>query len=80
MAYAPYENPEIAISVVLPHLNDEASKPNQTIAKEVLEAYMEMYKNKICKVELLYKFAQKSQMTKNGMIFKSKKSLGKINY
>ena len=27
------------------HLNDEASKPNQTIAKEVLEAYMEMYKN-----------------------------------
>ena len=59
MAYAPYENPEIAISVVLPHLNDESSKPNQTIAKEVLEAYMEMYKNKICKVELLYKFAQK---------------------
>ena len=80
MAYAPYENPEIAISVVLPHLNDESSKPNQTIAKEVLEAYMEMYKNKICKVELLYKFAKSSQMTKNGMIFKSKKSLGKINY
>lgn len=44
VAYAPYENPEIAISVVLPHLNDESSKPNQTIAKEVLEAYMEMYK------------------------------------
>lgn len=44
VAYAPYENPEIAISVVLPHLNDEESKPNQTIAKEVLEAYMEMYK------------------------------------
>ena len=42
-AYAPYENPEIATSVVLPHLNDESSKPNQTIAKEVLEAYMEMY-------------------------------------
>ncbi|MET1239135.1 penicillin-binding transpeptidase domain-containing protein, partial [Enterococcus faecalis] len=40
VAYAPYENPEIAISVVLPHLNDEESKPNQTIAKEVLEAYM----------------------------------------
>ncbi len=52
------KNPEIAISVVLPHLNDESSKPNQTIAKEVLEAYMEMYKKiKICKVELLYKFA-----------------------
>ena len=55
-------------------------KPNQTIAKEVLEGIWKCI-NKICKVELLYKFAQKgSQMTKNGMIFKSKKSLGKINY
>lgn len=32
VAYAPYENPEIAISVVLPHLNDEESKPNQTLS------------------------------------------------
>lgn len=44
VAYAPYEDPEIAISVVLPHLNAETSKPNQAIAKAILETYVDMYK------------------------------------
>jgi penicillin-binding protein 2B len=44
VAYAPYEDPEIAVSVILPHLTDESSKPNQAIAKEIIEAYVEMYK------------------------------------
>ncbi|MGK0551359.1 penicillin-binding transpeptidase domain-containing protein [Enterococcus faecalis] len=43
VAYAPYENPEIAVSVVLPHLNDETAKPNQAIAKAILETYVDMY-------------------------------------
>ena len=66
VAYAPYENPEIAISVVLPHLNDESSKPNPNDCQRSFRSvYGNVQKIKICKVELLYKFAQKgSQMTK----------------
>ena len=46
VAYAPYDDPEIAISVILPRLNNntENFKTNQYIAKAIVDAYAEMYK------------------------------------
>lgn len=45
IAYAPYEDPEIAVSVILPNLNNtsENFKNNQYMAKAVINAYAEMY-------------------------------------
>lgn len=39
VAYAPYDNPEIAVSVVLPNLDKETGSFNQLIAKAVVDAY-----------------------------------------
>ncbi|MBL1223630.1 penicillin-binding transpeptidase domain-containing protein [Enterococcus sp. BWR-S5] len=46
IAYGPYEDPEIAVSVILPNLNNNSEnfKNNQYMAKAVINAYAEMYK------------------------------------
>lgn len=41
VAYAPADNPEIAISVILPHLTSERAKTSQAITKSVINAYAE---------------------------------------
>ncbi|WP_165007160.1 MULTISPECIES: penicillin-binding protein 2 [unclassified Enterococcus] len=43
VAYGPTDNPEIAVSVVLPNLLDEKDHMNLTIAKEVTDAYYDMF-------------------------------------
>lgn len=43
VAYGPTENPEIAISVVLPNLLDEKDHINLTIAKEIMDTYYDMF-------------------------------------
>ncbi|ASV69482.1 peptidoglycan D,D-transpeptidase FtsI family protein [Cytobacillus kochii] len=42
VGYAPYDNPEIAISVVIPWLSSDKSKINLHIADEVFDAYFKM--------------------------------------
>lgn len=39
VAYAPYNDPEIAVSVILPHLTSESTRPNQMMAKAIVDAY-----------------------------------------
>lgn len=44
VAYGPTENPEIALAVVIPHLRGQnRGYPNLTIAKEVMDAYYDMF-------------------------------------
>lgn len=43
--YAPYDNPEVAFSVVVPWVINDKSGINSDIGKEVLDAYFEL-KNK----------------------------------
>lgn len=43
VAYGPTDNPEIAISVVLPNLLDEKDHMNLTIAKEIMDTYYDMF-------------------------------------
>ncbi len=43
VAYGPTDNPEIAISVVLPNLVDEKDHMNLTIAKEIMDTYYDMF-------------------------------------
>ncbi|MEC0099424.1 penicillin-binding transpeptidase domain-containing protein, partial [Bacillus anthracis] len=43
--YAPYDNPEVAFSVVVPWVMNDKSGINSDIGKEVLDAYFEL-KNK----------------------------------
>lgn len=43
VAYGPSDDPEIAISVVLPNLIDEKDHKNLVIAQEILDAYYDMY-------------------------------------
>ena len=42
VAYAPFNDPEIAVSVVLPHIDDISSKTNQTMVVSIMEAYYDM--------------------------------------
>ncbi|AIM24640.1 penicillin-binding protein 2 [Melissococcus plutonius] len=48
IAYGPFENPEVAVSVVLPNLSQNAtvSPVNQILAKEILNTYYDMYMKK----------------------------------
>ncbi|MBO0440801.1 peptidoglycan D,D-transpeptidase FtsI family protein [Candidatus Enterococcus ikei] len=39
VAYAPVEDPEIAVSVVLPHLTSESTRPNQSMVTAIVNAY-----------------------------------------
>nr|WP_263327721.1 penicillin-binding protein 2 [Neobacillus sp. Marseille-Q6967] len=41
VGYAPYENPEVAISVVVPNVENDSSGINKTIGKRVLDFYFE---------------------------------------
>ncbi|MEI5989535.1 hypothetical protein A5881_001023 [Enterococcus termitis] len=41
VAYAPYNDPEIAVSVVLPHLTSESTRPNQSMVTAIVNAYAE---------------------------------------
>ncbi|WP_124057477.1 peptidoglycan D,D-transpeptidase FtsI family protein [Vaginisenegalia massiliensis] len=44
IGFAPYENPEIAISVVIPYLGPESQASESTkVAKDVFQAYFEAY-------------------------------------
>lgn len=44
VAYGPTEDPEIALSVVIPHLRGEKrGYPNLVITKEIMDAYYEMF-------------------------------------
>ncbi|MBS7575943.1 MULTISPECIES: penicillin-binding transpeptidase domain-containing protein [unclassified Enterococcus] len=43
VAYAPSENPQIAIGLMFPELTDETDQPNKNIVKEIINAYAEMY-------------------------------------
>ncbi|PGQ51024.1 penicillin-binding transpeptidase domain-containing protein, partial [Bacillus cereus] len=39
--YAPYDNPEVACSVVVPRIMDDKSGINSAIGKDVLDAYFD---------------------------------------
>ncbi|MDA9472388.1 peptidoglycan D,D-transpeptidase FtsI family protein [Enterococcus sp. 5H] len=39
VAYAPADNPEVAVSVILPHLTSESTRPNQLMVKAIIDAY-----------------------------------------
>ncbi|MBP2098257.1 peptidoglycan D,D-transpeptidase FtsI family protein [Enterococcus rivorum] len=41
VAYAPAADPEIAVSVIMPHLNSERAKTSQAITKAIINAYAE---------------------------------------
>lgn len=42
VGFAPYDNPEIAISVIVPNMSDDNSKVNKEIARELLDAYFDL--------------------------------------
>ncbi|MGX7417635.1 penicillin-binding transpeptidase domain-containing protein [Carnobacterium gallinarum] len=44
VGYAPADNPEIALSVVVPYLGNDKTSVNQAVAKEVVNAYFNMKK------------------------------------
>lgn len=41
VAYAPADDPEIAVSVILPHLTSESTRPNQSMVTAIVNAYAE---------------------------------------
>lgn len=41
VAYAPSDDPEIAVSVILPHLTSESTRPNQSMVTAIVNAYAE---------------------------------------
>ncbi|MGX7203995.1 penicillin-binding transpeptidase domain-containing protein [Enterococcus pingfangensis] len=43
VAYAPYDNPQVAISVMLPNLDEEHDDTNKAIAKDILNAFADTY-------------------------------------
>lgn len=45
VGYAPYDNPEIALSVVLPWSTTDKTHVNLEIADEVFKAYFELKEN-----------------------------------
>ncbi|MCA0985931.1 peptidoglycan D,D-transpeptidase FtsI family protein [Guptibacillus algicola] len=42
VGFAPYDNPEIAISVIVPNMNDDGNTVNKEIARELLDAYFDL--------------------------------------
>jgi cell division protein FtsI/penicillin-binding protein 2 len=46
VAYAPYENPEVAMAVMVPwvYTTDNGPSPNLTIGKKVMDKYFDMKK------------------------------------
>ncbi|PDY08335.1 penicillin-binding protein [Bacillus cereus] len=47
VGYAPYDNPEVAFSVVVPWVNDDKSGINSLIGKDILDAYFDLKKQRI---------------------------------
>ncbi|MBE9390308.1 peptidoglycan D,D-transpeptidase FtsI family protein [Vagococcus salmoninarum] len=43
VAYAPYDDPKVAVTVILPHLKDEEDNLNTKITAEILNAYYDFY-------------------------------------
>ncbi|HEM4053378.1 TPA: penicillin-binding protein 2 [Streptococcus suis] len=43
VAYAPSDNPQIAVSVVLPNLTNQSSMTTKTIMREIINLYQSMY-------------------------------------
>lgn len=43
VAYAPYDNPQIAIIVMLPNLDEEHDDTNKAIAKDIINAFADTY-------------------------------------
>lgn len=41
VGYAPYDNPQIAVSVILPHIKDDDNGANTAVLREVVNAYAE---------------------------------------
>ena len=52
VGYAPYDNPEVAFSVVVPWLHNDKSGINSIIGKEVLDVYFDL-KSSVCMMKLL---------------------------
>ncbi|WP_377888620.1 peptidoglycan D,D-transpeptidase FtsI family protein [Alkalihalobacillus sp. R86527] len=42
VGFAPYDNPEIAISVIVPNMNDDGNHVNQRIGRQLLDAYFDL--------------------------------------
>lgn len=47
VGYAPYDNPEVAFSVVVPWLHDDKNGINSIIGKEILDVYFDLKKQRI---------------------------------
>ncbi|HDR8500661.1 TPA: penicillin-binding protein 2, partial [Bacillus cereus] len=47
VGYAPYDNPEVAFSVVVPWLHDDKNGINSIIGKEVLDVYFDLKQQRI---------------------------------
>ncbi len=47
VAYAPSDNPQIAVSVVLPNLTNQSSMTTKTIMREIINLYQSMYPIKL---------------------------------
>ncbi|EOH78880.1 penicillin-binding transpeptidase domain-containing protein [Enterococcus malodoratus] len=43
VAYAPYDKPQVAISVMLPNLDEEHDDTNKAIAKDIIDAFADTY-------------------------------------
>ncbi|MDQ0972182.1 cell division protein FtsI/penicillin-binding protein 2 [Neobacillus niacini] len=41
VGYAPFENPEVAISVVVPNVKNDSSGINKSIGKRILDVYFQ---------------------------------------
>lgn len=47
VAYAPYDNPEIAVSVIVPFLDDDMTSNNSSITKKIIEAYFSLKEKRV---------------------------------
>ncbi|MGH0601755.1 penicillin-binding transpeptidase domain-containing protein, partial [Bacillus mycoides] len=47
VGYAPYDNPEVAFSVVVPWVHDDKSGINSLIGKDILDAYFDLKNQRI---------------------------------
>ncbi|QIL46269.1 penicillin-binding protein 2 [Vagococcus coleopterorum] len=43
IAYAPSDDPKVSVSLVIPHISDEADKMNSQVTKEILDAYYDYF-------------------------------------
>ncbi|MGX7199913.1 peptidoglycan D,D-transpeptidase FtsI family protein [Enterococcus nangangensis] len=46
VGYAPADNPEVAVAVILPHIDSGTGSYHQQIAKAIFDTYYDMYANK----------------------------------